>query len=88
MKKELVNRIPELISEKGMLKGGFSALSARQLSRLKGGNSTNDICDNFSGCQGTNTDSCANERFCKGTNVGACSNGLNCSDFRDSIGAL
>lgn len=63
MKKNVLKGVPELKSENGTLKGGFSSISLEQARMLKGGRG-NHQCNNSRNCtlgshtQCTNTGQC------------------------------
>ncbi|MCZ8285519.1 MAG: hypothetical protein O9353_08665 [Bacteroidia bacterium] len=77
MKKKNVNTIPGLISEKGILKGGFAALTEKQMSRIGGGG--NNRCSNENCGMGSNT-TCTNMTLCVPTsNVSGCRNLGDCA---------
>ncbi len=79
MKKKNVNTIPGLISEKGILKGGFAALTEKQMSRISGGG--NNRCTNQGCGMGSNT-TCTNMTLCVPTsNVSACRNLGDCAEI-------
>lgn len=76
MKRKKLNTIPNLTSENGTLKGGFSTLTEQQMARIGGG--ANNSCRNENCGMGTNN-GCTNVSLCTpGTNASACSNLSDC----------
>ncbi len=76
MKRKIFKTIPDLISENGTLKGGFSTLTEQQMARI-GGGANNSCTNNYCG-MGTNNE-CTNKTFCWfGSNASACSNLSDC----------
>lgn len=74
MEEKNSKKIPELKSENGKLKGGFSSLTPEQMSKILGGTNNscsgpNDRCTNNIRCGGANN-LCANVVSCGGLNNG------------------
>lgn len=77
MKKSTQKIIHLLSTQKGTLKGGFSSLTEKQMSRIKGGGS-NGQCTNGN-CGHVSNSVCSNQMVCSvGSNTRACTNTGDC----------
>lgn len=77
MEHNISNRIPELQSVKGTMKGGFSALTLKEMSKIQGGTTyDNGGCTNKMDCRNSNS-SCTNES-CGGSSNAKCHNSIVC----------
>lgn len=77
--KNILNKIPELRSTENKLSGGFTAMPAAQMAKIKGGGGTNQNCTNNSQCNAGTNQNCVNFLGCGGTtNIQPCTNSHPC----------
>lgn len=86
MKKMLTN-IPKLNTTDNKLSGGFSALPAKQMAKIKGGDGTNGGCTNNSQCNAGTNELCTNMIICGDASNTRCDNRGACA-FGDHNGPV